>query len=107
MAGRHGANRLSRRRIRQVPHRRQGLVDGGREVGVPCWLSQRVTAIRNVVTRMSSGPVTSSALAWLMVWVRSERALRLATISARIASTAPSRPLGAPQARPDKVGGRR
>jgi hypothetical protein len=27
----------------------------------------------------------------------------LATISARIASTAPSRPLGAPQARPDKV----
>jgi hypothetical protein len=29
------------------------------------------------------------------------RALRLATISARIASTAPSRPLGAPTARPD------
>src|SRR3979409_1188780 len=36
-----------------------------------------------------------------MVWVRSERALRLATISARIASTAPSRPFGAPRARPD------
>jgi hypothetical protein len=28
--------------------------------GSPSWLSQRVTAIRNVVTRMSSGPVTSS-----------------------------------------------
>jgi tetratricopeptide (TPR) repeat protein len=37
----------------------------------------------------------------LIVWVRSERAVRLATISARIASTAPSRPLGAPRARPD------
>src|SRR6185437_8608644 len=44
--------------------------------------------------RRSSGPVTIRALAWLIVWVRSERALRLATISARIASTAPSRPLG-------------
>ena len=32
------------------------------------------------------GPVTIRDLAWLMVWVRSERALRLATISARIAS---------------------
>jgi hypothetical protein len=37
----------------------------------------------------------------LMVWVRSARALRLATISARIASTEPSRPFGAPRARPD------
>src|SRR5712692_10987804 len=36
-----------------------------------------------------------------MAWVRSERALRLVTISARIASTAPSWPLGAPRARPD------
>src|SRR6516225_9651903 len=36
-----------------------------------------------------------------MVWVRSLRALRLATISARIASTAPSRPRGLPRARPD------
>jgi hypothetical protein len=36
-----------------------------------------------------------------LAWVRSLRALRLATISARIASTAPSRPLGAPDARPD------
>ncbi len=51
--------------------------------------------------RMSSGPVRTRALAWLMVWVRSLVALRLATISARIASTAPSRPLGAPRARPD------
>jgi hypothetical protein len=37
----------------------------------------------------------------LIAWVRSLRALRLATISTRIASTAPSRPFGAPQARPD------
>src|SRR5690242_20451941 len=36
-----------------------------------------------------------------MVWIRSERALRLATISTRIASTVPSRPFGAPPARPD------
>jgi len=47
------------------------------------------------------GPVRTRALAWLMVWVRSPAALRLATISARIASTAPSRPLDAPRARPD------
>jgi hypothetical protein len=33
--------------------------------------------------------------------LKSPTALRLATISARIASTAPSRPLGAPRARPD------
>ena len=52
-------------------------------------------------TRRSSGPARISARAWLIVWVRSERALRLATISARIASTAPSRPFGAPAARPD------
>ena len=51
--------------------------------------------------RSSSGPVMISARAWLTAWVRSWRALRLATISARIASTAPSRPRGAPDARPD------
>ena len=51
--------------------------------------------------RRSSAPVTISDLAWLIVWVCSARALRLATISARIASTAPSRPFGAPPARPD------
>ena len=34
-------------------------------------------------------------------WARSPAALRLATIRVRIASTAPSRPLGAPRARPD------
>jgi hypothetical protein len=51
--------------------------------------------------RRSSGPARTSALAWLMVWVRSARALRLATISARTASTAPSRRFGAPRARPD------
>jgi hypothetical protein len=44
-----------------------------------------------------------SARAWPLVWVRSERALRLATISARIASTCPSRPFGAPAARPDRA----
>ena len=49
--------------------------------------------------RMSSGPVRISARAWLIVWVRWARAVRLATISARIASTAPSRPRGAPDAR--------
>ena len=37
----------------------------------------------------------------MIAWVRSERALRLATISARTASTAPSRPFGAPRAWPD------
>jgi hypothetical protein len=41
--------------------------------------------------RTSSGPVMISALAWLIVWVRCARAVRLATISARIASTCPSR----------------
>ena len=51
--------------------------------------------------RRSSGPVRISERAWPLAWVRSLRALRLATISARIASTAPSRPLGAPAARPD------
>ena len=51
--------------------------------------------------RRSSGPVRISALAWLIVWVRSPAALRLATMRARIASTAPSRPLDAPRARPD------
>ena len=47
------------------------------------------------------GPGQDQGPAWLIVWTRSERALRLATISARIASTAPSRPFGAPAARPD------
>ena len=51
--------------------------------------------------RRSSGPVRSRALAWLIARVRSPVALRLATISARIASTSPSRPFGAPRARPD------
>ena len=51
--------------------------------------------------RRSSGPVSTRARAWLMVRVRSPAALRRATIRVRIASTAPSRPLGAPRARPD------
>jgi hypothetical protein len=34
----------------------------------------------------------------MTVWIRSEQAVRLATISARIASTCPSRPFGAPLA---------
>src|SRR5262249_28104782 len=52
---------------------------------------------------MSSGPVTIRARAWLIVWVRPARALRLATISARIASTCPSRPFAPPRARPDRA----
>jgi len=51
--------------------------------------------------RRSSGPVRIRALAWPFVRVRSPAAPRRATISARIASTAPSRPFGAPRARPD------
>jgi hypothetical protein len=51
--------------------------------------------------RRSSGPVTIRDRAWWMVWIGSERAVRLATISARMASTCPSRPFGAPTARPD------
>ena len=51
--------------------------------------------------RRSSGPVRTRARAWLIVRVRSPAALRLATIRVRIASTAPSRPFGAPRARPD------
>ena len=54
--------------------------------------------------RRSPGPVTIRDLAWPVVWVRSARALRWATISARIASTEPSRPFGAPRARPDCAG---
>ena len=38
-----------------------------------------------------------------MVWIRSERAVRLATTSVRIASTWPSSPFGLPRARPDCV----
>src|SRR6516165_6323135 len=45
--------------------------------------------------RMPSGPVTIKALAWQIVWVRCARAVRLATISARIASTWPPRQPGA------------
>ena len=52
---------------------------------------------------MPSGPVMINALAWLIAWVRCARAVRLATISARMASTWPSRPRGAPDARPDRA----
>jgi hypothetical protein len=52
-----------------------------RGYGVPCEPGPQVI-----------GPVTIRDLAWLMVWVRSARALRLATISARIASTEPPGP---------------
>jgi hypothetical protein len=51
--------------------------------------------------RRSSGPVKIRALAWPFVWVRSPAALRPPAIGARIASAAPSRPFGAPRARPD------
>jgi len=40
---------------------------------------------------------------WFRAWILAERAGRLATISARIASTFPSRDLAAPQARPDNA----
>ena len=43
--------------------------------------------------RDASGPVTIRALAWFVARVRSPSALRLATMRARAASTAPSRPL--------------
>jgi hypothetical protein len=51
--------------------------------------------------RRSSGPVRTRALAWPLAWVRSPAALRPSAVSARIAPAAPSRPLDAPQARPD------
>ena len=79
----------------------------GRASGAPRGRSAAIASIscagerRANRARSSSGPVTISARAWLTAWVRSWRALRLATISARIASTAPSRPFGAPHARPD------
>ena len=50
--------------------------------------------------RRSSGPVTIRARAWLIAG-GSKRALRPSAISARTASTAPSRPFGAPRALPD------
>ena len=73
----------------------------GGAAATPVSATRAATVCRANRARRSSGPVRIRALAWLMVWVRSERALRLATISARIASTAPSRPFGAPRARPD------
>jgi len=51
-------------------------------------------------SRSSAGAVTSSALSWLVVWLRALTALPRATRSARIASTRPSRPLGVPVAVP-------
>jgi hypothetical protein len=47
--------------------------------------------------RDASGPVTIRALAWFIASVRSLLALRLATMRARAASTAPSRPFGGPR----------
>src|SRR5215510_6066296 len=73
----------------------------GRGRSEPSPATSSAGACRANRARRSSGPVTISARAWPLVWIRSERALRLATISARIASTCPSRPFGAPAARPD------
>ena len=88
----------------QLPQRDAGgVADGAARTG-PQYASSRTRAVTVCPAnraRRSSGPVRTRDLAWLMVWVRSARALRLATISARIASTAPSRPFGAPRARPD------
>src|SRR5262249_24958612 len=73
----------------------------GRGRSEPSPATSSAGACRANRARRSSGPVMISARAWPLVWIRSERALRLATISARIASTCPSRPFGAPAARPD------
>ena len=88
----------------QLPQRDAGGVAGtspgrGRSDASPATRAAGVCPANRA--RRSSGPVTIRARAWLIAWVRSARALRLATISARIASTAPSRPFGAPRARPD------
>jgi hypothetical protein len=86
-----------------VPHRRQGLVDGGREVGVAVLVEPAGHRYPERGHADVIRPGHQQCPGLVDGLVRSERALRLATISARIASTAPSRPLGAPQARPDKV----
>ena len=88
----------------QLAYRDAGGVAGtsprrGRSDAIPATRAAVVCRANRV--RRSSGPVRTSALAWLIVRVRSRMAPRLATISARIASTAPSRPFGAPRARPD------
>jgi hypothetical protein len=73
----------------------------GRSAASPAARPAGVCPVNRV--RMPSGPVMISALAWLIVWVRWARAVRLATIGAPIASTWPSRPRGAPDARPDRA----
>ena len=89
----------------QLAQRDAGGVAGDVAAGGAAATPARLTRAAGVClanrARRSSGPVRTSALAWLMVRVRSPAALRLATIRVRIASTAPSRPLGAPRARPD------
>jgi hypothetical protein len=51
-------------------------------------------------SRSSAGAVTSSALSWLVDWLRALTALLRATRSMRIASTRPSRVFGTPVAFP-------
>jgi hypothetical protein len=53
--------------------------------------------------RMSSGPVNTTDLAWLIVAIRPLRAERLATVSTLIASTVPLRPPDAEAAWPDRA----
>jgi hypothetical protein len=53
--------------------------------------------------RSCSGAVKLRWRIWFRAWILAERADRLATTSARIASTFPSRDLAAPQARPDSA----
>ncbi len=75
------------------------VAGAGRSGASPVTRAEGVCRVNRA--RRSSGPVRTRALAWLIARVRSPAALRLATISARIASTAPSPPFGAPAARPD------
>jgi hypothetical protein len=90
------AAQLTQRDPGVVADDRAGPGPQGRQVG-----DQVSGGVRGEPGAQVFGPVTISARAWLMAWVRSDRALRLATISARTASTAPSRPFGAPRALPD------
>jgi hypothetical protein len=53
--------------------------------------------------RSSAGPVSRSALSWLIAWVRPFMALRRATRRVRIASTRPSRVFGMPAAVPEST----
>lgn len=63
-----------------------------------CWRDTPASRCRS-----SSGAVKLRWRIWFRTWILVERADRLATTSARIASTFPSRDLAAPRARPDSA----